>query len=203
MTKPCSELKAALRRQFRAEAKKHPPAECSGASKEICERLQEQSGWRQARSVLLFFPLLDEPDIQPLMAQALASGKTITLPRHEAPNDEYTACQVLNPGIELRSGRFGVLEPTQKCPVVPINELDFILVPGIAFTPLGARLGRGKGYYDRWLAQAPGVKCGVAFDWQVTVEIPMERHDIYVDCVCTPSRWHEVTGRCRLKNDCF
>ena len=64
-----------------------------------------------------------------------------------------------------------------------------MLIPGLAFALNGARLGRGKGYFDRLLAQVAGTRCGVAFDWQVLSEIPTEAHDILVDCLVTPSQW--------------
>ena len=98
---------------------------------------------------------------------------------------------------DLSVGQFGIFEPTQVCPRVNLNELDFLLVPGVGFTLAGRRLGRGKGYYDRLLAEARGTKCGVAFDWQVTVDVPAEPHDILLDCIVTPTRWHDVTGQSR------
>jgi 5-formyltetrahydrofolate cyclo-ligase len=70
--------------------------------------------------------------------------------------------------------------------------LDFILVPGVAFDLSGRRLGRGKGYYDRLLKQTRGTTCGVAFDEQIVGEIPVEPHDLNVNCILTPTRWIEV-----------
>jgi 5-formyltetrahydrofolate cyclo-ligase len=74
-----------------------------------------------------------------------------------------------------------------------MNRLDFALVPGLGFTTDGRRLGRGKGYYDRVLAQVRGFKCGVAFDQQIVDEIPAEPHDAQLDCILTPTRWCRVT----------
>ena len=75
---------------------------------------------------------------------------------------------------------------------MPLNRLDFVLVPGIAFDLQGRRLGRGKGYYDRLLAEVRGKTCGVAFDEQIVDEIPVEPHDIHVNCILTPTRWIEL-----------
>jgi 5-formyltetrahydrofolate cyclo-ligase len=66
------------------------------------------------------------------------------------------------------------------------------LVPGLAFDPSGRRLGRGKGFYDRLLAMVRGRKCGIAFEEQVVPEIPVEPHDIRLDCLLTPRRWMET-----------
>jgi 5-formyltetrahydrofolate cyclo-ligase len=75
------------------------------------------------------------------------------------------------------------------------NEIDLILVPGIAFDEGGRRIGRGKGYYDRLLTHVRGLKCGVAFDCQVETDLPSESHDISVDALLTPTRWLRCEGR--------
>jgi len=75
--------------------------------------------------------------------------------------------------------------------VISGNRLDLILVPGIAFDLRGRRLGRGKGYYDRWLPALRGKTCGVAFDEQIVDDIPLEPHDVVVNCILTPTRWIE------------
>ena len=76
-------------------------------------------------------------------------------------------------------------------------RLDLALVPGIGFTLDGGRLGRGKGYYDRLLAEVPVMKCGVAFECQIADEFPLESHDVQLNCILTPTRWHLVGGRAR------
>jgi 5-formyltetrahydrofolate cyclo-ligase len=66
------------------------------------------------------------------------------------------------------------------------------LVPGVAFDLHGRRLGRGKGFYDRLLADVRGKTCGVAFDEQIVREVPVEPHDSDVNCILTPTRWIEL-----------
>jgi 5-formyltetrahydrofolate cyclo-ligase len=66
-----------------------------------------------------------------------------------------------------------------------------VLVPGVAFDSHGRRLGRGKGFYDQLLAFVRGTKCGVAFDEQIVPEIPIEPHDVRLNCILTPTRWIE------------
>jgi 5-formyltetrahydrofolate cyclo-ligase len=124
-----------------------------------------------------------------LLEEAWTSGKRVALPRYDIHTSAYVACVVANHD-EIRIGSFGVLEPIAGCPVVPLNQLDFILVPGVAFDLVGRRLGRGKGFYDRLLAEVRGHKCGVAFDAQIVAEVPEEPHDIRVDSILTPTRWH-------------
>ena len=97
--------------------------------------------------------------------------------------------QVENLGADIVNGKYGIREPGDRCVLVPLNRLDLVLVPGVAFDVRGRRIGRGKGYYDRLLSLAGGLKCGVAFDEQILAEIPTEPHDVAVHCILTPTRW--------------
>ena len=194
-----TESKSQLRLKLREQARAFSAADRAAASAQICQRLKEQAVWKRARSILFYFPLPDEPDIHSLFAEALASGKTIALPRYSTSDRHYEARHVQDLHRELQPGAFGIQEPISACSNFDLKKLDLVLAPGIGFTLNGLRLGRGKGYYDRLLAQIPGCKCGVAFDWQVAVEIPAELHDIRVDCVVTPTRWQETAGESGYK----
>jgi|APGre2960657468_1045069.scaffolds.fasta_scaffold01648_3 5-formyltetrahydrofolate cyclo-ligase len=185
--------KAGLREQLRATGKTISQEERAAASAELCARLPQETIWREAKSVLLFTPLPDEPDIRPLFEAAWASGKAAAFLRFDAASGSYLACRVRKPD-ELQPGKFGVLEPGPDCPVLELNQLDFLLVPGVAFDLVGRRLGRGKGYYDRLLAGVPGHKCGAAFAWQLVATVPAEPHDVRLNSLLTPSRWLRCQG---------
>jgi 5-formyltetrahydrofolate cyclo-ligase len=133
-----------------------------------------------------------EPDLRPLIEESLAAGKLVALPRYFAAEKKYIACRVSQTAQDVQPGRYGIGEPNVSCPEIPLKELDLFLVPGVGFSLHGGRLGRGKGYYDQLLAGVRGLKCGVAFDWQVTFDFPLEEHDIRLDCILTPTRWHPV-----------
>src|SRR4029453_12410410 len=197
MSESVNELKNALRRKLRAVSKDYSPLDRAAASEQICLRLKQQPLWGQAQTVLFYLPLPEEPDVLPLLQEALVAGKTVTLPRYSAVEDTYIPCQVENLAGDLQPGQYGIREPSPVCTTFDLNKLDFLLVPGVGFARTGSRLGRGKGYYDRLLAQARGVKCGVAFDWQVTFEVPLEPHDVCLDCILTPTRWHQVVQQRR------
>ncbi|KAF0178926.1 MAG: 5-formyltetrahydrofolate cyclo-ligase [Limisphaerales bacterium] len=188
MTLP-AESKAALRSRLRAELKALAADARASASAGLCARVRNSSAWQNARAVLLFFPVPSEPDIAPLLADALAAGKLLALPRFDPAANAYEAVRVIDPVRELVIGPFQVHEPVAACPVVALNRLDLALVPGLGFDARGHRLGRGKGHYDRLLAGFTGMKIGVAFDFQIVTEVPREPHDIALDAVVTPTRW--------------
>jgi 5-formyltetrahydrofolate cyclo-ligase len=146
--------------------------------------------WQAATRVMLFAPLPDEPDVWPLLTTALAAGKTVALPRFDSASGGYVAAVIRNPAEEIMVGRFNVREPGAECETLPLNRLDLILVPGVAFDRQCRRLGRGKGFYDRLLAAVTGSTCGVAYDHQLVDEIPTEPHDVPLNCILTPS--HQV-----------
>ena len=189
MSPNIGEQKAALRQKIRVELNQLSPAARHAASGQACSWLRRQQIWRDARSVLLFSPLPDEVDVGPILEEALAGGKELALPCFDSGLGVYRASRVLHLGEDLQPGKFGIREPKNGCPEMPLNQLDFILAPGVAFAWDGRRLGRGKGYYDRLLSSVCGLKCGIAFDEQIVDEIPTGPHDIRFDYILTPSRW--------------
>ncbi len=192
MSASLSKAKADLGEQMRARLKQLSAATRAEAAAPLGARLREQPVWVAARSVLLFAPRPDEPDIWPLLAEALAARKLVALPAFVPGDHCYTARQIVDPGLDLITGKFGIREPLPACPEVALNLLDLILVPGVAFDTRGGRLGRGKGFYDRLLADARGTKCGVAFDEQIVDAVPVGPLDIRLNCILTPTRWIET-----------
>ena len=188
MTTPLASAKSILREQVRARLRTITEAERATASAQLCAQILAQSIWKDTETVLLFSPIGDEPDIRPVIERCWQTGRRIAFLRHEVATQSYVACVVKSDG-EMMAGRFGVMEPTAGCPVVPLNQLDLVLAPGVAFDLTGLRLGRGKGFYDRLLAGVRGHKCGVAFDLQVVAQVPEEPHDVRVDSILTPTRW--------------
>jgi 5-formyltetrahydrofolate cyclo-ligase len=181
--------KAAMRQQVRGRLSRMPPALQAQDSAKARELLKRQPLWNEARSILFFAPLPGEPDVWPLLAEALGEGKETALPRFDGERLCYTICAVRNLSRDITGGRFEIREPAAHCATFPRNRLDLLLVPGIAFDPQGHRLGRGKGYYDRLLAALSGERCGVGFDEQIVGEIPLASHDQAMNWILTPTRW--------------
>ncbi len=122
--------------------------------------------------------------MRPTFDAAAAAGKRILWPRVNAAGElEVAPCEAPE---GLVRGRLGVLEPSPEVERAELAEGDLLIVPGVAFTHAGERLGRGGGHYDRLLAEArAAASIGVAFDIQIVREVPMEPHDRRVDWVVT------------------
>src|SRR5205823_12811558 len=117
--------------------------------------------------------------------------KHVALPRFLPDTGAYAAFFVRDE--PLMPGPFNIFEPSMNNPA-PLNRLDLIVAPGLAFDGWGRRLGRGKGFYDRLLSAVNGVKCGICFEEQLLAEIPVESHDVTLDFVATPTRWLDCRG---------
>ena len=182
--------KTALRKQVREALQRLSPAVRAAESIELCDRLEPQL--QSARTILFFAPLPGEPDIWPLLERLLPTQKICALPAFDSAVQTYSARRVQNLTTDLAAGKFGIREPSATCAEIPPAQVDLILVPAVAFDWHGRRLGRGRGFYDRLLVKAPGVKCGVAFDAQMVKEIPAETHDVRMDFIVTPGRLVKV-----------
>jgi len=185
------DLKEALRNQVRAQLAKMTAEQRVAAAARARALLEKQPAWQKACSILFFAPVPEELDIWPMLEEALAAGKTVVLPRFDPATGTYLGCRVKEVATDLAPGRFGIREPRASCPAATLNQLDFALVPGVAFDLHGRRLGRGRGFYDQLLAGMRGSTCGVAFDEQIVREVPTEPHDIRLNCILTPTRWIE------------
>ena len=184
--------KADIRKHMRALLSAMSHSFRHEASKDATHLLVSQKLWKEAKSILIYAPLPEELDIWPLLTEALNGGKTVALPRYIAEKNMYAVCTIMDPALDLQIGQFGIREPALHCNPIAISLLDFVLVPGVAFDLHGRRLGRGRGFYDQLLRVVPGKTCGVAFDEQIVKEVPVEPHDVFVNCMLTPTRWVEV-----------
>jgi 5-formyltetrahydrofolate cyclo-ligase len=191
MSPDLQQSKALLRKQMLAQLALLSAQARDVASSSARLLLEKQARWLAAESILFFAPQPGELDVWPLLKTALTLGKTVGLPRFDATNSSYEACRIRDCSRDLASGRFGIREPNSTCSILPLNRLDFILVPGVAFDLGGRRLGRGQGYYDQMLAAVGGTTCGVGFDEQIVAEVPVGPRDVSLNCLLTPTRWIE------------
>lgn len=165
------------------------PEDRGRLSRAVCDRIRGQDVWRRAGAILAFAPMPGELDIWPLVLEAMAEGRTVALPRYNPVTGAYEAAVVEDVQTQLEEKRFGIREPSNRCLLIELKQLDLALVPALGYGLDGRRLGRGKGYYDRLLAFVPVRLCGVATDEQVVPSVPAEPHDIRVNWIATPTRW--------------
>jgi 5,10-methenyltetrahydrofolate synthetase len=169
------EAKRALRKRIRLlrEADPHPD------SAPAVSAILSLDEWKAASTVLLYCALPGEVDLSPLFSEdkrialPLVQGDTLVL-------KEYSP-SALVPGF------MGIMEPGPECREVLPSEIDFAVVPGVAFDRSCLRLGRGKGYYDRLLPSLSCPLAGVAFRWQIVDSVPCDRWDVPLDLVVADS----------------
>src|ERR1700722_18903981 len=182
------EAKAELRAKMRAVLKNLSAEKRRLDSEKLCANLKEQDVFQNAGSILFFAPLPEEPDLWPLLNEMLAGKKMVALPCFDADNETYVPRHVQDIHVEILSGKFGIREPATTCIAIPLDDLDLVLVPGVAFALDGHRIGRGKGFYDRLLENFTGEKIGITFDEQIVETIPAEENDVLMDLILTPTR---------------
>ena len=140
----------------------------------------------EARTILAYYSLPDEVNTHQLIDDLLADGKTVLLPT--VIGEGLMEWHVYSSKSELKNGAFGIGESAGELYsgfskyTSPSEKQMIALVPGVAFDAVGRRLGRGKGYYDRFLAAHPHIyKIGVCFDFQRVTEVPVDEQDVPVD----------------------
>ncbi len=155
----------------------------------IAGRLKRLRLYRRAEVLLCYVAMDGEVETRPILAQALADGKRVAVPVTFKRSRRLVAAQIKDLDRDLKAkGPFGILQPTDvsRRRLDP-KELDLVLVPGVAFDAKGRRLGRGGGYFDRFLEKLPPKvpRVGLAFHFQLVKEIPWEPHDRPVSRVIT------------------
>lgn len=196
--------KRELRRQLGSLRDSLAPQERSGGSEAACALALAVLERMQASSVLVYIPFRSELDTIPLIQGAWKRGIEVAAPRC-IPSSKEMELYRLTDLDELRPGAYGILEPDpQLAPRWPEERLpDAVLVPGLAFTAEGGRLGYGGGYYDRYYSKLHAESgrpmprwLGLAFEAQLVARelLPLESHDLRLDAVVTergayPTAW--------------
>jgi 5-formyltetrahydrofolate cyclo-ligase len=164
----------------------------------ICQRLLAQPRYLDALSIHCYLALPGEAATEPIVRAALAGGKQVAVPV-VGPEDHRLLCARIDDyDRDLAPGYRGILEPPPGSRrLVDPEQINFYIVPGVAFDPRGFRLGRGLGYYDRCLAGVKGraTICALAYELQVVDALPGEPHDVRVDLIVTEARVIEAKGK--------
>jgi 5-formyltetrahydrofolate cyclo-ligase len=180
--------KTALRKELKNRVAGMTLENQEEASKAIRNQLASIGSVRNAESIFVYLPIAGEVDLLPLIALWLDESRTIYAPLINW--EQRTMRGGLLTSLDasrLTETQHGIKEPTEKHPL-PSDSIDVILVPGIGYDKAGGRLGRGGGYYDRFLKKMrPPIVLGVCFGEQIVDAIPMESHDQRMTAVVTPT----------------
>jgi len=186
MEQDLSKEKESLRKRIRKILKRLLDLDLEKRSRDICREIMSLPKYKEGKVIIFYFPLKKEVDVKSLIAQAIESGKIVGLPRVDMEAQTLEIYRIK--GLEdLETGELGVMQPKQNelNRIFPEN-IDLVLVPGLAFDLSGGRLGRGKGFYDRFLKELPSTvyKLGICFSEQIQDQLPRDHiQDQTVDCV--------------------
>jgi 5-formyltetrahydrofolate cyclo-ligase len=154
-----------------------------------------------AKVVMLYLSMPQEVDTSSLALIAWQNSKTVVVPKVSWDQRRMLPVEINSLNTEMRAAGPGVLEPIAGKPV-PVEFIDLAIVPGLAFTLDGHRLGRGMGFYDRFLAQSEfvGLSCGLAFAEQIVDRLPVLDHDVPLSMLATDQGLCRFAGRVVAKS---
>lgn len=168
-----------MRRKVKALRSMLLDAEKISAAEEVFSRLEETAAFIMADRILMYHSLPDELSTRQFLSK-WHTKKRFYLPRVNGVNLDILPYDE----TRLELGAFHIEEPTGN-EVVNADEIELIVVPGVAYDRNGNRLGRGKGFYDRLLQSTKATKVGVGYEFQMFDNIPVEPHDVKMDMVIT------------------
>lgn len=172
-------LKTELRKIIRQRKRQFTEAQLRELSLPIVRRLMANEAIKRARTVLMYCSLNDEVDTHEAIDTLVGEGKRVVLP--VVLDAETMELREYRGPADMKSGSFGIMEPIGTA-FTDYSLIDVAVIPGMSFDRQGNRLGRGKGYYDRFLKNIPqAYKIGVCFDFQKVDEVPTEETDIEMD----------------------
>ena len=178
--------KKELRQRLRKILADIPPEAVETKSLRACHRLFEQPEYVKAEIVMVFLSLPTELDTSPLVLRAWQDRKRVLAPKVSWSQRRMMPVEIRTLTEDLAVSQMGIREPIAGIPF-PISMIDLVIVPGLGFDEYGNRLGRGRGFYDRFLAhpEFEGTICAMAFEEQMTAAVPVGPLDCGVDMLVT------------------
>lgn len=175
-----------IRNQVKAQRRQLTAEQIVQAGGRITDRLLSLDCCRQARTVMVYLSAFKEPATDEMIKRLNSAGKRLAAPISHTDTFTITPAYLGSPD-SLTAGAYGIQEPSE-CLEAAVSDIDIALIPGIVFDKTGARIGFGKGYYDRFLAGFKGLKIGICYDFQVFDRIPSSFHDVKMDLIITEKR---------------
>ncbi len=176
-------MKHKIRSHIREKLDSHSELEKTEKSGIIKNKLFNEEVFKKANVVMFYVSLKDEVNTSFMIDEAIEIGKRVCVPVIIKEEKRLIAGEIKNRMADLKQQHFGIYQPIKgRVNEVPLEDIDLIVVPGIAFDKKNFRLGRGHGYYDRFLSALPNHTrtIGLAFDFQVLEDLPKDSHDIPV-----------------------
>ncbi|WP_423407401.1 5-formyltetrahydrofolate cyclo-ligase [Heyndrickxia sp. MSNUG] len=188
------EAKKELRKMIRQELSALNLPQYEHLSYRIAQRLYQDEYWKMASTIAITISKTPEVDTWQMIRKAWEQGKRIVVPKCE-PKSRALDFRELTQFSQLESVYYGLFEPiVSETKTVKPDEIDLVIVPGLAFSKTGYRLGFGGGYYDRFLANYQGNSLSLAFESQIVSGIPIESHDIPVSKIISNVEVIKVGG---------
>jgi 5-formyltetrahydrofolate cyclo-ligase len=189
--------KAALRRELREKIAAMTPQQRHGKSLAACALLAAAPEFAQARVVMLYLSTPEEVDTAPLALRCWQAGKSVVVPKVSWDQRRMLPVEITTLQTGITSTGPGIREPIAGKPI-PLDLIDLAIVPGLGFSTTGHRIGRGMGFYDRFLAQSDfvGRSCGLAFEEQIVEALPVLDHDIPLSMLVTDSEIRRFAPSC-------
>lgn len=183
--------KSNLRKEIKLKISNIPSTIRQEKSNKICKKLMESEIWLSCNRVSIYISTATEVQTLPLFLSAFLKGLQVYVPRYSGPVMEMVKLRDMADLNSLPMNKWGILQPlmtdTSREVLLPTDSIDLIIVPGLAFTESGKRLGKGRGYYDKFLynyvqndAKKPNF-IALAFKEQIIADIPTTMQDILVD----------------------
>lgn len=181
---PAFERKKEIRQKMLALRRALSASEKEEKSRALTGNLISLKAYQEARRILTYLSMPGEADLDPLIRRALADGKEVYVPVC-LPEKQMEAGRLLDMEHFVK-GPYGLRDLPKGYSTISPEEIDLVLVPGVAGSPDGTRLGMGAGYYDRYLSKVPYEKrVLVLWDFQVVEELPSEPFDQFMAAIVT------------------
>ena len=172
--------KQELRKAIRARKRAMTEEEIERRSRSLCQKFLESDAYRACRTLYVYLPYNQEVRTVPILAQALADGKQVAVPKVYGDDMKFI---VLTDLTQVSRGYAGIPEPIADEPVAE-DETALVLMPGLAFDPQGHRIGYGGGFYDKFLSREPNhPTLALCYEFQMVEHLETEEFDIPVDTV--------------------
>jgi 5-formyltetrahydrofolate cyclo-ligase len=175
-----------LRQRLRKILGEIPPDQLEAGSLRACHRLFEQPEYVKAEVIMIFLSLPNEVDTSSIVLRAWQDHKRVLAPKVSWSQRRMMPVEIRSLSDDLTVSQVGIREPVSGIPF-PISTIDLVVVPGLGFDEYGHRLGRGRGFYDRFLAHPDfkGVACAMAFEQQMAPSVPVGPLDRHVNMIIT------------------